>query len=263
MKTILLLTMALSGLTASATEACKDAYSLIKYKSHKREIVQETEVIVSNAKYALSGIIQDAFKEYQAGFEGTLDSEDTVTIQLAIYKDKENSKTIHGYRVRLDSEYHDEDVISYYYSSDKRLLKFFHDSQSPESHWVCDRFPTKKDENEEFIEELANDIGGSLYHVDESEYLYYISADKLPKHITLKGVELTKERAEEIRTYDENSGSAFLDEESQYEIRRYGELIGYVIHIGDVIDHPLWDGSGILYYLNLDGTVITYADWND
>lgn len=253
-KLIIATSMISSAFAVNPPGQCLADYDLIKNDSFKREIIAELQVESDNASFTLGSLQLAAFKHYRNLIE--IGGESVVKVQTAVYKDKSGTGKINGYRIRLDSEYHDEDIVSYYFSASKRLMKTYHDGQTPYSEWECVGYKTDQDLIDEYIEDIADETQYSYGDFSGIKNVATIKFDKLPAIIQKKAESYIEHDAD-----PDYPRSNFIDKEALYTISKEGKVVGYIIHMHDDIDHPLWDGSGVFYFLNSLGQEVGNFSW--
>lgn len=88
-------------------------------------------------------------------------------------------------------------------------------------------------------------------------YTYKVIGNNDPNYleVTKKANELVQQRDELLKPQGE------VYEYTIYALFKAGELKGYVIVIDDYIDHSLWDGSGVSYYLDVQLNVNDEVEW--
>lgn len=247
---------------AEYSPACGKEYGKISRQSEPRQVISEQEFQHGEDLELLNKIERKALELYKEGMSG-LDEETTFSIQLAKYVDKKNNRKVNGYRVRIDELGADESQISYYLTTSGKLLKSYWDNQSPVHTWICESFDT---DHVKFIKELAREFGEYFHYQDEElgKHIKEISFKDLPAKIRKFAETQANQRTEELRAYnpyDENWDYARPADE-QFAIIKDGVIIGYVVSIWDSIDHPLWDGSGVYFYIRAETLeVITDMEW--
>jgi hypothetical protein len=82
----------------------------------------------------------------------------------------------------------------------------------------------------------------------------------------VKKSEISKKLAKAIKAAVDDRNEWLAPQGSVYDYEVYKihddeNIVGYIIAIHDDIDHPLWDGSGVTVYLDLDFSVIDEVTW--
>ncbi len=123
----------------------------------------------------------------------------------------------------------------------------------------------------DFIRELAQDAGeyGDFWRDDVASRVEAVAWGNLPTDI-----QATFDKAIETQAFENCYAYELGDEEGEcphgaalnddvlFRILREGEPVGYVLGIYDSIDHPLWDGSGVYVFYDLNGTEVTSVSWS-
>lgn len=113
-----------------------------------------------------------------------------------------------------------------------------------------------------FIADVARDIG-EYFHYEHSAYAQNIAPmafSALPQALRDKAAALAADERRSVRDGGDPNGDAFPSDEA-YAIVRDGRTVGYVLPIEHAIDHPLWDGSGVHFYVDAEGEVVTDVPW--
>jgi hypothetical protein len=125
-----------------------------------------------------------------------------------------------------------------------------------------------------FIEKLANNAGeyfdpGEAYRA-HLEPVDLMMDDDVPGRIKSAADELVSERRATIEMEDPQSEGHTVEviyrdariADDCYVINdELGYPIGYIISIEDLIDHPLFDGAGVRYYVNQSAEAIADVEW--
>lgn len=130
--------------------------------------------------------------------------------------------------------------------------------------WGATIETTELEQTHQFIIQLAHEAGEYPDWSDPelTDHVRPVSFDELPLEIQAYAETAVQNRWEwnNHGEGDENT-AMFSDERPFQEIVMDGFVAGYIIAIDDYIDHPLWDGSGVYYFLDKHGTEVTDVDW--
>lgn len=260
MKSLIIGTFLLmAGATQAArVDSCVNTYNQkVKYQSERREVVSTREIDIT-LEDTLNKFERKAFDHYISDVLPDFDEEETYEVQLAVYKDKKSGK-VNAYRVKIDSATYDEDVTSYYLTTDGRIMKLFIEGQSSESRWICQGFTSTE---EKFIKGLAREMGEYFDPSEIKGAFTGMKTSQLPSRVKKLFKKLVTERA------DENSQHGYYEDRQDgamegevYAILKDGEVVGFVLGVYDDINHPLWDGSGVNHYVTKEGKVVISVDW--
>jgi hypothetical protein len=108
-----------------------------------------------------------------------------------------------------------------------------------------------------FIKKLADDVGeyADWNDGDVADRVKATTHEALPKVVRDKcDALLAKRRGPE-------NDAQWADDDAFFQIRMVGETVGYVCNVYDYIDDPLWDGSGVHYYLDAQGNLVVEVEW--
>ncbi len=134
----------------------------------------------------------------------------------------------------------------------------FSDGASSNIEIGSTKLKAKVDADHQFIAQMATDIG-EYFRYETSAYannVARLAPEALPEIIRARA----QARLAEERQGLAPRGSADLGEDA-YAIVKDGRTIGYVIAIDHAIDDPLWDGSGVHVYVDLQGNVVMEIPW--
>jgi hypothetical protein len=89
-----------------------------------------------------------------------------------------------------------------------------------------------------------------------------VARGELPGVVIAAFDDLLEDRIHDNKQTGEDNTAFFREEAPFHELREAGDAIGYAVEIDDFIDHPLWDGSGVVIYVEVDGTVVADVEWS-
>lgn len=117
----------------------------------------------------------------------------------------------------------------------------------------------------QIIEDLAEE-GGQFPNVHawiQEDRVRDIELADLPQHMQDTFQQALQDRIDWNNPDPDNqvNGAMFADEFPFLEIIHEGEVIGYILTIWDFIDHPLWDGSGMIEYYDRHGESVELIEW--
>ena len=136
--------------------------------------------------------------------------------------------------------------------------------------WSADVAVTSLQEKRRFIRDIADAAGeyGDFDDPDVAQSVEWVTLSELPADLQARAEEAALNRAElncqwwaeedEVEG-DCPNGAGLADD--HLIIRMNGEVVGYMFHIWDGIDHPLWDGSGVRVYVDENFERVTSVDW--
>lgn len=125
---------------------------------------------------------------------------------------------------------------------------------------------TAVEQMHDYIRDLADDAGEyARFDDDLADKVNGISLGGLPAAVRSSADSFLADYAADMCAWQETqpcqNGAEFADD-AHYEIIKDGDVVGYVVSVWDYIDHPLWDGSGVTLYFDLDGALVTDVSWS-
>lgn len=108
--------------------------------------------------------------------------------------------------------------------------------------------------------DIQRDVGEYFRPDDNPENFKFMAEAKVPSQI----VSVAAAKLEDyLGNQGENTEYRFTAEIWDYYqvFDETGLLVGYVVEIVDSIDHPLWDGSGLNVWMDVDGTIVAEVPW--
>lgn len=123
---------------------------------------------------------------------------------------------------------------------------------------------TDGDATHAVIAQLADEAGEFPdWAVELADRVDPVAKAELPKAIRdLFDAQLAA-RIDELNPDGGNTNSAAFGDDFPFLeiVDDGGVVIGYVLGVYDSIDDPLWDGSGVHYYYDVDGELVTTVEW--
>lgn len=123
-----------------------------------------------------------------------------------------------------------------------------------------------------FIKDLAKAAGeyGDFEEADVAPYVQTVSWDDVPAETqALFEAAVKEQQVNNCWEYEMEgnleqcpNGAGISDDYGIQAIVLDGEQVGWVLGIWDYIDHPLWDGSGVHLYYDMNGTEVESVSWS-
>ena len=243
-------------------ECVQEFEHLVKKDKNKFEFLRATKIQNESDLVKLSSIEKHAYQifykeKWHQYFSDT--SGGTNKVLMSQYIETETQK-ISGFRIDIiTAEPASHRARLYYlYKDNKTSLVFvLMDKPANKRFWVCDGFPNQKVLAEHFIRQVANDVGEHFQYEEtpHADNIRIIDSRKLPLKVL-----------KEAQSYIVKNKANFYENHlamnnEQYAIIKDNRVIGYVVSLWFIIDHPDFEGGGIHLYMDTSAKTLEKIEW--
>ena len=119
------------------------------------------------------------------------------------------------------------------------------------------------DGHNDLIRDLADDAGefGDWDVLASAGRVKIVQFSELPQATQTLFTKLKDERSEDLSSHNPGDWAEFGDP-AFLQILDNGEVVGHVLNVWDAINHPFFDGSGLIIYVNRQNEVVADREWS-